>query len=910
MDNPIRRSADPITAKHLDAAEEILGVRLPAEYRDFLLAHNGGYPRRNTFYHTSGKGKHRETWLNVIYSVGRDGIDDPTVADLLSANADRPVGLPAGVVFVAAANYMGNTGHVCIGCDGDRSGNVYFRPDVEPEKATLYPVADSWPAFLAGMSYRDGKPKKWQDLVYAGDADGLQAWLARSNKWYDGRDLAIEVADCAIEEGQWDILEVLMGHGDRAMDWTPGELFERSLQYHRFRLALRLLDGGDVPTESIERALLHAGNMIWHDPETLRRLIAAGADVNAEAETGDTPLHGAVEAGSLDAVELLISHGADPTVRNDDQRTPLALAHRLEHPRLFPILKAAEEAWANRPRTSEPDLMPFDLGGVTIPTPGAPLTLDAVKAVETEWGIDLPPAYRWFLTQANGGDPDPAVLTLPEEFHNDDEDDSDPDDEDDRLDDGPDEHVDPTVSFFALRNGQQPPSTNEYGWAGHSVESARGYYHDGDSFPRGTLPIALLDGYGVEGSAWLLIGLKGKARGQIFVHNYGSEPLGVDLPGLFRMLSASKDRPASPGERLVAAIQAGDLGGITAAIAAGASPTRPNRAGEAPLTVALDVGFDDAVLAMIDAGTNVDDVFGDIVARGRTELVRRLLDRTPRPNPKTIREALLYPSDLWADAGLIRTLLAATGDAKKKSREPMQYIHTAALAGHPAGLAVILDAGADPNAPSHDGSTPLRLAAQAVPGGPANYVQAMMALAGGKPVEAPVAQPGTIECVKLLLARGAEVNAANAQGETALHAAVERGDVAMAKALIDAGADLHAKYEISIPGMSAAKKSKLMRESMAAMAEMMSMFGAADEDAPPLDTSTPLGEKLAGAAERIQAMKDKLIAGPDSPMARRMAEMAQGSLGKGPSAAEIAARNPTLLAELEAYANAKAGGAA
>ena len=202
MDNPIRRSAEPITPDHLAAAEEILGVQLPAEYRDFLLEHNGGYPRRNTFYHTSGKGKNRETWLNVIYSVCRDGIDDPTVADLLSANVDRPVGLPAGVVFVAEANYMGNTGHVGLGCDGERTGKVYFRPPVEPEKPTLHAVADSWSPFLAGMTYRDGKPQKWKEFVYDGNAEGLRAWLAKSNKWYDGRDLAIELAD-AHRRNRW-----------------------------------------------------------------------------------------------------------------------------------------------------------------------------------------------------------------------------------------------------------------------------------------------------------------------------------------------------------------------------------------------------------------------------------------------------------------------------------------------------------------------------------------------------------------------------------------------------------------------------------------------------------------------------------------------------------------------------------
>ena len=48
-------------------------------------------------------------------------------------------------------------------------------------------------------------------------------------------------------------------------------------------------------------------------------LIAAGADVNATARHGFTPLHAAAQHGDDELVELLLSAGADP-IRPDRRR--------------------------------------------------------------------------------------------------------------------------------------------------------------------------------------------------------------------------------------------------------------------------------------------------------------------------------------------------------------------------------------------------------------------------------------------------------------------------------------------------------------------------------------------------------------------------------------------------------------
>ena len=57
--------------------------------------------------------------------------------------------------------------------------------------------------------------------------------------------------------------------------------------------------------------------------------------VNAMAETGHTPLHGAVMKDQSRMVELLLGHGADPTISDSDGDTPLHMAlnnEDLHHP--------------------------------------------------------------------------------------------------------------------------------------------------------------------------------------------------------------------------------------------------------------------------------------------------------------------------------------------------------------------------------------------------------------------------------------------------------------------------------------------------------------------------------------------------------------------------------------------------
>src|SRR5262249_43059400 len=100
VDNPIRRSAAPLDEPLLDAFEAHQGAALPVEYRAFLREHNGGVPARGTFTYTNNKGRKKTARVSWLYPLGRDGLVDFAANDLVSAHANRPVGLPAGLLPV------------------------------------------------------------------------------------------------------------------------------------------------------------------------------------------------------------------------------------------------------------------------------------------------------------------------------------------------------------------------------------------------------------------------------------------------------------------------------------------------------------------------------------------------------------------------------------------------------------------------------------------------------------------------------------------------------------------------------------------------------------------------------------------------------------------------------------------
>ena len=77
--------------------------------------------------------------------------------------------------------------------------------------------------------------------------------------------------------------------------------------------------------------------------ETVRFLLEKGANVNKGMSNGWKPIHLAVNNGNARMVKLLLDNGADVTVRNPDDQTPLKIAEKKGYSVIARMLREAEE---------------------------------------------------------------------------------------------------------------------------------------------------------------------------------------------------------------------------------------------------------------------------------------------------------------------------------------------------------------------------------------------------------------------------------------------------------------------------------------------------------------------------------------------------------------------------------------
>lgn len=106
-------------------------------------------------------------------------------------------------------------------------------------------------------------------------------------------------------------------------------------------------------------------------PPAAQLLVDRGADVDAKAADGNSPLHMAAREGDLPCAEFLIGAGADPCGLNSQSQTPLDLANvwAEEELELLHLLRQATQAKAQRQR----------LGGGSARWAGRPLEVRAAR---------------------------------------------------------------------------------------------------------------------------------------------------------------------------------------------------------------------------------------------------------------------------------------------------------------------------------------------------------------------------------------------------------------------------------------------------------------------------------------------------------------------------------------------------
>jgi uncharacterized protein len=233
---------------------------------------------------------------------------------------------------------------------------------------------------------------------------------------------------------------------------------------------------------------------------------------------------------------------------------------------------------------------------------------------------------------------------------------------------------------------------------------------------------------------------------------------------------------------LMLAARQGAADGIRALIEAGADLNASDPDGTTALVLAvINAHYDEAAI-LIDAGVNLN--LGD--AAGMTPLYAVVDMQHQEP---MVNRPLPRPSGRMLPLDVVKRLLARGADPNVRLKAPLLMrqhnggdpqlgegataLMRAAKVSDATIIGLLLDAGADPNLRLRNQTTALMIAAS-------------RAARNGGPESA------TIEAMTLLMGKGAEVNAVNDNGESALHIAVSRGD-GLVRFLAERGAQLDLK---------------------------------------------------------------------------------------------------------------------
>ena len=260
-----------------------------------------------------------------------------------------------------------------------------------------------------------------------------------------------------------------------------------------------------------------------------------------------------------------------------------------------------------------------------------------------------------------------------------------------------------------------------------------------------------------------------------------------------------------------------------------------SKRGFTPLLFALRQGDTDAVHLLVEAGADVNHPSPDggnmliaAITNSRYSVAQYLLEKGANPNaadkqgftplqhavrkrPSGSKQALTLMSALASHGAEVnaRTPLVRLTWPDDHEVTPRPIIDEiefggatafwiAANAGDVEGLRLLLSLGADPTIVTVEQTTPLMVAAGLGYGtrGPTARLGGRVGAEGGEGRDQSTTDPGGLEAVKFLLEHGADINAANDNGQTALHGAASAANPEVSKFLLEHGANPSLKDNI------------------------------------------------------------------------------------------------------------------
>lgn len=143
----ISDSEKPLTAEDLKRTENRINIDFPAQYRNFLLKHNGGHPEPSVFKFKC-EGQEAEIAAVAYFLAIYDGKEE-NFLDYLKTYEDR---IPSGLMPIAR-DPGGNV--ILIGTKDAHLGKIYFwQQDFEPETpdfSNICSIADSFDEFFNSL---------------------------------------------------------------------------------------------------------------------------------------------------------------------------------------------------------------------------------------------------------------------------------------------------------------------------------------------------------------------------------------------------------------------------------------------------------------------------------------------------------------------------------------------------------------------------------------------------------------------------------------------------------------------------------------------------------------------------------------------------------------------------------------
>jgi hypothetical protein len=206
----------PVTEQTLDEFERAQRIRLPSDYRTFLLKHNGGDPRPHGTVDFVEYGKENSTIIQYFYGLhgGKDWAS-------LQSNVDVYSGRLVRKALPIANDSCGNLFLLLVG--GFKRGRVYFwdheQERERPTYANMSLVGRTFDAFAAMLyEYVPADESDGERIIRMNDVVGLRALLESGFDIETLDEFDRSLIENAVIHNRTEIINILHANGARSRE--------------------------------------------------------------------------------------------------------------------------------------------------------------------------------------------------------------------------------------------------------------------------------------------------------------------------------------------------------------------------------------------------------------------------------------------------------------------------------------------------------------------------------------------------------------------------------------------------------------------------------------------------------------------------------------------------------------------